>query len=76
MLKIGEDGCDFSFGSRMDVYLSLADGQVYPLGLLRGAEVELTLLCLRKTQTSGRIYCTSTALTSVRILRIRRHFAP
>lgn len=74
VLKIGDDRNEASFGSKIDVYFNLREGQVYPLGLFRGTEVELTLLCLRKTQKNGRLYCTSTALTAIRILKIGRQF--
>lgn len=73
ILKIGDDR-ESSFGSKIDVYFNLREGQVYPLGLFSGTEVELTWLCLRKTQKTGRLYCTSTLLTSIRLLKIGRNF--
>lgn len=75
ILKIGDDR-ESSFGSKIDVYFNLREGQVYPLGLFSGTEVELTWLCLRKTQKTGRLYCTSTLLTSIRLLKIGRNFGP
>ena len=73
ILKIGDDR-ESSFGSKIDVYFNLREGQVYPLGLFGGTEVELTWLCLRKTQKTGRLYCTSTLLTCIRLLKIGRNF--
>ncbi|XP_046457393.1 uncharacterized protein LOC124204384 isoform X3 [Daphnia pulex] len=73
ILKMGDDR-ECSFGSRIDVYFNLREGQVYPLGLFVGTEVELTWLCLRKTHKTGRLYCTSTLLTCIRLLKIGRNF--
>ena len=73
ILKIGDDR-ESSFGSKIDVYFNLREGQVYPLGLYGGTEVELTWLCLRKTQKTGRLYCTSTLLTCIRLVKLGRQF--
>ena len=58
----------------MDVYFNLSEGQVYPMGLYMGSEVELTWLILRKTQKTGRLYCTATVLTTIRLMKIGRRF--
>lgn len=73
ILKIGDDR-ESSFGSKIDVYFNLREGQVYPLGLYPGSQVELTWLCLRKTLKTGRIYCTSTLLTGIRLVKLGRQF--
>ncbi len=73
ILKIGDDR-ESSFGSKIDVYFNLREGQVYPFGLYSGTEVELTWLCLRKTRKTGRLYCTSTLLTCIRLVKLGRNF--
>ena len=73
VLKIGEERED-SYGSRVDVYFNLREGQVYPLGLYMGCEVEITWLYVHKTQKTGRLYCTSTVLTAIRLLKMGRRF--
>lgn len=73
VLKMGDDR-DSSFGSKIDVYFNLREGQVYPLGLDVGSQVELTWLCLRKTQKTARLYCTSTLLTCIRLVKLGRNF--
>lgn len=74
VLKIGDDRESGCFGSKIDVYFNLREGQVYPLGLYVGSQVELTWLCLRKTQKTDRLYCTSTLLTCIRLVKLGRNF--
>lgn len=73
LLKMG-DVREGSFGSKIDVYIDLRDGQVYPLGLHAGTDVELSFLCLRKTHKTNRLYCTSTLMTSIRVLNVAAQF--
>ena len=68
MLKLSDAAVDGAPGRRLDVYVDVSGGRVYPAALTPGASVRLTWLHVRQTGRTHRLYCASTPLTRVGVL--------